>query len=346
MPEMSGSQFLEKAKKIFPDAIRILMTGYSDLEAIIDAVNRGEIHRYVTKPWKDDEVVLQVREALGQYELVLENKRLLGLTRDQNRELRELNKYLEERVAERTAELRRAYSRLELLDEEKMTFLTYLSHEMNTALNWIGATAVMDSDRLSDEDKEIVEIVEKGFERLNNLTKAVLSYFGLAAGDLNLTLTDISLKEFLYDIVTKENEMARAAGAKIITMIEEDRSIQVDTVYFNELLRILFDNAIAFSEPSGTITVKADIEGRKVRLTIADKGRGIDKQDLENIFKPFSTEEFNRREGGYGLNLPKARIIAEAHGWNLWAESQGKGYGAQFVLEKNPYESIVDTKHQ
>ncbi len=50
MPGMTGAQFLEKAKKIFPNAIRILLTGYSDMDAIVDAINKGEIHRYLTKP--------------------------------------------------------------------------------------------------------------------------------------------------------------------------------------------------------------------------------------------------------------------------------------------------------
>ena len=77
MPGMTGVQFLEKAKKIFPDAIRFLLTGHSDMDAIVDAVNKGEIHRYLTKPWNDDDLTLQVRQSLEQYELRLENKRLL-----------------------------------------------------------------------------------------------------------------------------------------------------------------------------------------------------------------------------------------------------------------------------
>ena len=75
MPEMDGAQFLEKAKDIFPDAIRFLLTGYSDMDAIIDAVNKGEIHRYLTKPWNDDDLLLQIRQSLKQYELTLENRR-------------------------------------------------------------------------------------------------------------------------------------------------------------------------------------------------------------------------------------------------------------------------------
>ncbi len=78
MPGMNGSQFLEESKKIYPDAIRFLLTGYSDMNAIVDAINKGGIHRYLAKPWNDDDLMLQVRQSLEHYELVVENKRLEG----------------------------------------------------------------------------------------------------------------------------------------------------------------------------------------------------------------------------------------------------------------------------
>lgn len=105
MPEMTGSQFLEQAKEIFPDAIRFLLTGHSDMAAIVDAVNKGEIHRYFTKPWDNNDLLIQVRGSLEQYELKLENKRLLALTRKQNKALYELNKNLEQKVEERSQEI-------------------------------------------------------------------------------------------------------------------------------------------------------------------------------------------------------------------------------------------------
>jgi response regulator RpfG family c-di-GMP phosphodiesterase len=105
MPEMNGAAFLEKAKSIYPDAIRYLLTGYSDLDAVVDAVNRGEIHRYLTKPWNDDDLVLQVKQSLEHFELTSENRRLTALTIEQNKKLNELNKGLEQKVQERTKEV-------------------------------------------------------------------------------------------------------------------------------------------------------------------------------------------------------------------------------------------------
>ncbi len=90
MPGMTGAQFLEKAKVIFPNAVRFLLTGYSDMDAIVDAVNKGEIHRYLSKPWNDKDLILQVRQALEHYELQFENNRLTTLTNRQKSENEQL----------------------------------------------------------------------------------------------------------------------------------------------------------------------------------------------------------------------------------------------------------------
>jgi response regulator RpfG family c-di-GMP phosphodiesterase len=102
MPEMTGAQFLAEAVNIAPDSVRFLLTGYADLNAVAEAVNKGRIHRYITKPWDDDEINELIRMALSQVELRIENKRLTELTERQNAELAKLNKDLEKKVQERT----------------------------------------------------------------------------------------------------------------------------------------------------------------------------------------------------------------------------------------------------
>ena len=118
MPGMSGSQFLEEARKILPNAMRILLTGYSDVEAIVDAINKGGIQRYLTKPWNDEDILFQVRQTLEQYELLVENKRLLKLTKEQNDELTDINKNLEEKVEQRTEDIIRKNKELGRLNSE------------------------------------------------------------------------------------------------------------------------------------------------------------------------------------------------------------------------------------
>lgn len=124
MPGMTGVQFFAKARDICPDAMRVLLTGYTDTDAIIDAINSGGIHLYLTKPWRKDELLHTIRQMLTKAELVIENRRLDELVKKQNAELLELNKNLEEKVRlktqhldQRAGELRASYERIRLILE-------------------------------------------------------------------------------------------------------------------------------------------------------------------------------------------------------------------------------------
>ncbi|HCZ14624.1 MAG TPA: response regulator [Accumulibacter sp.] len=124
MPEMDGAQFLEKVRAGWPRVIRILLTGYADIAATVNAINKGEIYRYISKPWDDNDIVLIVRDALERQQLQNENARLLALTRTQNDELKALNTGLEARVRERTVELEQVNGFLNLANDTlKQSFL-------------------------------------------------------------------------------------------------------------------------------------------------------------------------------------------------------------------------------
>jgi len=105
MAEMNGAEFLEKSKAIAPDAGRFLLTGYSDYEALVDAINKGEIHRYMDKPWNDEELLLHIRQTIEQVTLQKENREMALVIQRQNEELQKLNKNLEIKVLERSKQL-------------------------------------------------------------------------------------------------------------------------------------------------------------------------------------------------------------------------------------------------
>lgn len=125
MPAMDGAQFLEGVRKRWPDTIRLLLTGYSDVGAILAAINRGEIYRYITKPWDDNDLLLVVRHALERRSLGIEKDRLEALAHRQNAELKALNESLEAKVAARTGALKAAHdSALASNDKLKSNFIT------------------------------------------------------------------------------------------------------------------------------------------------------------------------------------------------------------------------------
>lgn len=124
MPEMDGAQFLEQVRIRKPDTMRILLTGYADVTSTINAINKGEIYRHISKPWDDHDIVLIVKKALEHKRLEDENQRLLALTQVQNEELKALNSGLEQRVQDRTAELEQVNRFLNLANDKlKQNFI-------------------------------------------------------------------------------------------------------------------------------------------------------------------------------------------------------------------------------
>jgi response regulator RpfG family c-di-GMP phosphodiesterase len=125
MPGMDGPTLLSEIKKKWPWCIRILLTGYADINSTIKAINEGQIYRYISKPWDDEELKLVIRQALAfQYS---ERRRLAleKLTRKQNKELQALNASLEDKVQSRTEELKEAAGMLEVAYEElKLSYIT------------------------------------------------------------------------------------------------------------------------------------------------------------------------------------------------------------------------------
>jgi response regulator RpfG family c-di-GMP phosphodiesterase len=91
MPGMTGSEFLGKVKEVSPDTVRFILTGYSDMDAIIQAVNEGSIHKYLTKPWDNDDLVEKLESGFNQFELSMENDKLFKLAKEQNTKLYQLN---------------------------------------------------------------------------------------------------------------------------------------------------------------------------------------------------------------------------------------------------------------
>jgi|SaaInl4_150m_RNA_FD_contig_111_149999_length_8633_multi_2_in_0_out_0_7 CheY-like chemotaxis protein len=124
MPHMKGSVFLAEAKARLPDSVRFMLTGYADLDAAVDAINQGGISRYLSKPWRDEEVLVAVRDAVQYHRLIVENRALTQELHERNRQLEDLNANLEGLVAMRTRTLEEKLKELEgrnILQEHLLT---------------------------------------------------------------------------------------------------------------------------------------------------------------------------------------------------------------------------------
>ena len=107
MPGMNGADFLQQSQQLAPDAIRMLLTGYSDISAAADAINKGGASRYLNKPWNDDDLLQTLKAAVETWKLSNDNKRLQAIVQAQNEEMKQWNENLKNRVLQQTTAIRK-----------------------------------------------------------------------------------------------------------------------------------------------------------------------------------------------------------------------------------------------
>jgi len=117
MPEMTGVEFLSKVKELYPNTVRIVLSGYTDLNSVTDAINQGAVYKFLTKPWDDDLLRKNIHEAFQHFELRKDNERLALELRAANERLNEVNKDLERRVIEQAGEALRNLKVLQMEQE-------------------------------------------------------------------------------------------------------------------------------------------------------------------------------------------------------------------------------------
>lgn len=167
MPGMDGVQLLEKVRLGWPRVARLLLTGQADLGSTIAAINRGWLHRYITKPWNDDELVLTLSQVAHSQQLEADKLALERLTQQQNDELKALNAGLEARVAVRTGELAAANDKL------KRNYLTSIK-AFTALIELRGSAQVGHARQVADLARRIARVMTPDAETAHNLAIAAL----------------------------------------------------------------------------------------------------------------------------------------------------------------------------
>lgn len=194
MPVMDGVQFLEQVQQRWPSVVRLLMTGYSDINAIIGAVNRGNIYRYITKPWDDTDILLIVRQALEMKFLQQERARLEALTSAQNEELRLLNASLEAKVEQRTAELKVSNESLQESNEKLKNNYVTLIKVFTALIEMRGGHLAGHSRRTADLCRRIATRLKQERKFIHEIFIAGLMHeIGKVGFSDKLLLTPVSL---------------------------------------------------------------------------------------------------------------------------------------------------------
>ncbi|WP_422014615.1 HD domain-containing phosphohydrolase [Roseateles sp.] len=160
MPEMDGASLLEQVHQRWPMVGRVLLTGYADIGSTVAAINRGQIHRYVSKPWDDRELLMCVQDALERRRLEQENRELLQLTRTQNEELQTLNTNLAARVKARTSELEQVNAMLE-------TSFAQLQENFLLSINVFSGLIELRGGGMAGYSREVADLARRTARRLN-----------------------------------------------------------------------------------------------------------------------------------------------------------------------------------
>jgi len=192
MPGMTGAQLLEAVCQRYPDTVRILLTGYADISSTIDAINLGQIYRYVAKPWNDNELRLLLRDALERRRLRLENEAFARTIAEQNEKLRQFNTELEAKVVARTQALSAA---LEATDKAHRD----LKQSYTSTIRIFCDLIDMRADRLQGHGRRVADLARNIGRRLgvSDIDQQTLVFAGLLhdLGKLGVA-DDVLLKPF------------------------------------------------------------------------------------------------------------------------------------------------------
>ncbi len=309
MPHMTGVEFLSKSMKTHPDAIRILLTGYTDIESVIDAINSGQIYRYVTKPWDSVDLANTVDKAIERYEL--------------SHELKEKN------IA-----LKAAYDELKTLDDSKNQFMILINHELKTPLTVISSYLELLQETALDEDqKKYLDRIGQSSARLQALIHDALELVTAETGLLKVAPKKMKTTKLLEGLDKEFLEGALKKQQNIV-IESEDLSINADSKVLRSVLSRLLDNAVKFGEKESDIKIEAIPESDdRVRISVTNKGKAMNQESIRKILKPFALDEdIMHHSKGSGLGLSLSQALLKAHGSELQIECPKGLFKASFII--------------
>ena len=256
--------------------------------------------------------------------------------------LQDANRALEGRVAERTAELRRALERLTELNQIKANLISNVSHELRTPLAHIKGYVELMADSqlgpLSDDQTRALGVVQRAVERLGRLIEDLIEFSTASREGLALHLQRVTVHEMATQALERTHEKADKAGVHLVAELPDGlHPLTADPVRLTWVLHQLLDNAIKFTPGGGQVTLRARWMPPEVLISVVDTGIGIAAARLEEIFEPFHQLDGSptRRYGGTGLGLSLVKLILSAHGTQLAVQSE-EGVGSAFSFALSP----------
>jgi two-component system sensor histidine kinase/response regulator len=314
-----GTRFFESVVSEYPHPIRMLLTGYSDIADAMDAINKGRVFRYITKPYEEDDVKLIIDGAVKLFQAEEQYRLLLGT--------------LEEKIKERT-------ERLMKLNAEKNEFLGIVAHDLKNPLGSMRMLAELinheagtfTKEEIEEYSNDIVTEADRMFTLITNLLDVNKIERGFAVNTIKLDIVSITQ-------AIAEGYMERAAVKGLKLNFEAKTSpvfVMADEVAAMQVIDNIVSNAVKYS-PNGenkNIWVRVVESNKAYRIEVQDEGPGLTDADKDKLFGHFARLSAQPTGGEHstGLGLSIVKKMVEAMNGKIWCESE-KGKGATFIVE-------------
>lgn len=299
MPGMTGVEFFESILEKYPYPVRILLTGYTDIQAVVEAINRGQIYRFIDKPWDQQVLSVAIQNAFEIYHTKF-------LLREQN------------------VQLKKAYDELD-------KFIYSASHDLRAPLaSILGIIKVAKTDDTA-KMPEYIDMIDHTVNRMDAFVQNIIKYYRSNRVDVEVAQIDFSkmVDEIIFDLDHHIKDKSIQFKKEIIepVFIRSDES-RVRIILNNILL-----NAMKFHHDTSTnkqITIRVLTNHEKSIIEIEDNGIGIDAEQQNQIFDMFFRGV--HKNAGSGVGLYVAREALKKINGQVNIEST-PGVGSKFVIE-------------
>jgi signal transduction histidine kinase len=328
MPGMSGVEVLREAMAIRPETTRLLFTAYTDLHAVVEAINQGNVFRYIAKPCDPEFLSAIVRQAVEHHELIVEKNSLLGELQESNAKLVEANRV-------------------------KGAFIEVVSHELNTpltvVLGMIDLWKMSQSETASAAERQWVERIGAAAGRLARTVDRMLKLVRNRDFSQSLNTETIELESITARVVEELSPYLELRRQTVTVSIDPELGpIEVDPSKIADVLINLLANAVKFTPDGGTIRLEArggPNSADEFRVEVTDEGEGVPKAEQEHLFEPFftgfdtmrhSSGDYQYGKRGIGLGLCLVKTFVQLHGGRVEVSSTpGSGSTFAFVLPRS-----------
>ena len=268
MPNTTGVEFFQSIAETFPDPFKILLTGYTDIEALADAINHGDIYRYIQKPWQDLDLSNTIKNAYEAYKAKVD--------------------------------LRNKIAELEKANDELNRFIYSISHELRSPLvSVIGIVELVKMEGLYNSSGEYWNLIETCSNKLDYYIQKTLQYYKNNKDVDEYTAVDFkTLIESLIEIHAYTDR-----STKFTLNVNQDIPFYGDLFRIEVILGNLISNAVKYQKQNETdkkVNIDVNVNVNTAEISISDNGMGILNEHLEKIFTQFFKSKTNQ---GTGLGL-------------------------------------------